>query len=119
MGFNSTVVVLNDCLGAIEKDRAFGRNLADAIRRMHLRPGAPAEVCADNCVNAAAVVEQHHCDGRVVVMVGGNTGWSLSSDREWTADDVTVLRNVAERHGYTLTRKRKPATRAARGAGAR
>lgn len=35
MGYNTTVLVLNDSLGAIEEDPEFGKNLARTIYRMY------------------------------------------------------------------------------------
>jgi len=33
MGYNTTVVVMNDALGSIEKDPEFGKNLVRAVLR--------------------------------------------------------------------------------------
>lgn len=72
MGFNTTVVVLNDALGFIEDDQDFGKKLARAVRhssgsRDHVK------VSAGGFGGAAAVVETHHADAVVTVDVGGNT----------------------------------------------
>jgi hypothetical protein len=78
MGFNTTVVVMNDALGYIESDPDFGKNLARAIARAW--GGGPVDVPAYgphgrgvHC-NAAVVVETHHADHDVLVRVGGNRG---------------------------------------------
>jgi hypothetical protein len=73
MGFNTTVVVLNDALHQIENDPEFGRNLARAIMRVSGR-GGKMDVPAGNHCNAAEVIESHHADWMVYVRVGGNTG---------------------------------------------
>lgn len=73
MGYNTTVVVLNDALGEIESDPEFGRKLADAIKRV--RPGMPETVRAGHHGNAAMVVETHHASHDVTVIVGGNRGY--------------------------------------------
>lgn len=76
MGYNTTVVVLNDALGEIAEDAEFGRRLADAIRAV--RHGEKISVAAYGThgihCNAALVVETHHADHSVLVSVGGNTG---------------------------------------------
>ena len=75
MGFNTTVVVLNDALGEIAEDAQFGERLAAAIRQV--QRGKPVNVAAHgkhgiHC-NAALVVETHHADQDVLVRIGGNT----------------------------------------------
>lgn len=77
MGFNTTVVILNDALSEIREDAEFGRKLADAIQNM--RPNsAPINVSANGLrighCNAAQVIETHHADHDVTVIVGANTG---------------------------------------------
>jgi hypothetical protein len=75
MGFNTTVVVLNDALDQIANDPEFGKKLADAIRCIGYRPGPHSlYVTAGNHSNAASVVETHHSSMTVVVAVGGNYG---------------------------------------------
>lgn len=77
MGYNTTVVVLNDALGFIENDPEFGKRLARAI--MEVQRGKPIDVSAHSkgggvhC-NAAAVIESHHADHDVCVIVGQNYG---------------------------------------------
>jgi hypothetical protein len=72
MGFNTTVVILNDALDAIENDPDFGKNLVAAINKvLH---GGPVDVSAGCHYNAATVIETHHADYNVIVSVGGNYG---------------------------------------------
>jgi len=77
MGFNTTVVILNDSLGDIESDLEFGRRLASAIQQVN-RHNSPVDVAAHGkrsiSCNAARVIETHHADYDVFVRVGGNTG---------------------------------------------
>lgn len=75
MGFNTTVVVLNDGLGAILKNpEQFARNLAEVI----INGQFPAWVFCKGGGNVAQVVESHHADHRVIVEVGGNCGREVS-----------------------------------------
>jgi len=73
MGFNTTVVVMNDAVNEIERDPDFGRNLAAAIRSVGCY-SKPVDVSAMNYCNAASVIECHHADLDVYVKVGGNYG---------------------------------------------
>lgn len=79
MGFNTTVVILNDDLHIVENDPEFGKKLANAIRSMRSSASEkPIDVSArsGNCTacNAASVIETHHADNTILVRVGGNTG---------------------------------------------
>lgn len=71
MGFNTTVIVLNDGLSGIENDPDFGKRLAQAILLFSPSKGR-VDVCAGNHVNACSVIETHHADNTAVVAVGGN-----------------------------------------------
>jgi len=105
MGMNTTVVVLNDALHQIENDPEFGKNLAQAIRGNGYGDGS---VRGGNHINAAQVVETHHADANVVVVVGGNHGELLRGgyghyrmSPEETA--VQVLKDL----GYTVYKRKK------------
>lgn len=77
MGFNTTVVILNDGLHEIEKNpEEFSRNLVRAILASYGRKGAVSVPCGHHC-NVAAVIEQHHADNAHLIAVGGNTAKDL------------------------------------------
>jgi hypothetical protein len=73
MGFNTTVVVLNDALHYIERDPDFGKKLVAAIMSVGCY-NKPVDVSAMGHRNAASVIECHHADHDVYVKVGGNYG---------------------------------------------
>ena len=112
MGFNTTVVVLNDALDQISKDPLFGQKLADAV----LYLGGPSKFHLDipsgNSCNAATVVETHHADEVVVVAVGGNYGRILGYGGGYKSSDLDMVKTLAWKLGYTLrirpnTKKKK------------
>lgn len=110
MGYNTTVVVMVDALDQIEADPKFGKNLVAAIMStVNEKPGDRlADVRAGNHINAATVIESHHADQLVPVLVGGNTGRVMSD--AWigyASGDEAALRNIAERMGYRLVKKEK------------
>jgi len=74
MGFNTTVVVMNDALEAIDRDPEFGKNLGQAVRRAVSRKECPVRVASMGHSTAALVIETHHADENVLVSVGGNRG---------------------------------------------
>jgi hypothetical protein len=74
MGWNTTVVILNDALHNIESDPEFGRKLADAVKRAINRRECPIRISAGGFSPAAVVVETHDGGSAVTVEVHGNTG---------------------------------------------
>jgi hypothetical protein len=73
MGYNTTVLIINDALDSIRTDPNFGKNLADAVCKVGAL-GGKIDVSAGNHYNAATVIESHHADRNVLVEIGGNTG---------------------------------------------
>ena len=110
MGFNTTVVIMNDALHDIERDPNFGKKLADACCAAFMR-NRPIDVSAMNHVNAATVIESHHNSANVVVAVGGNCATVLGTDfgnTHHNADDKErIIRALASELGYTLHKKRR------------
>ena len=105
MGFNTTVVILNDALHQIEGDPDFGKNLAIAIQGGGFGDGT---VRAGNHINAAQVVETHHADANVCVVVGGNRGELLKggyASSRTTAEEATV--QILKDLGYTVYKRKK------------
>ena len=104
MGWNTTVVVLNDALEQIKNDPSFGKKLAAACSHRVITDG-PVDVSAGNHCNAAAVIETHHADVTKVVLVGGNYGedlgpaWLPGNDEP---KELRLARALAEEHGYHL-----------------
>jgi hypothetical protein len=74
MGWNTTVVILNDAIHDIKADPEFGKNLADAVVRAVNRRDCPIRVGAGCFSPAAMVVETHDGGCAVTVEVYGNTG---------------------------------------------
>jgi len=77
MGYNTTIIVMNDALGWIAEDAGFGKRLADAVSQAY--GGRQIDVPAYSAkggihCNAATVIESHHADYDVLVRVGGNRG---------------------------------------------
>lgn len=103
MGFNTTVVVLNDVLGEIEKDEKFGEKLADAIKSL----SGPDPVSMLG--GGVKVLETHHNSSVAVVAVGGNYGtvlaWGPDVSHHTHEGQEKLLKALAEKLGYRLTKK--------------
>jgi hypothetical protein len=104
MGFNTTVVILNDHLSSIRDDKEFGRKLHDACLK----------IWEGNAVDmgVARVVDVTHSGDASVVVVGGNTGSVLNpyapeSRRTRVEDAECILHSLAEMYGYSLVKKSK------------
>lgn len=110
MGFNSTIVVMNDALGSIEKDRDFGKKLVEGILMQYGRNNEKlTDVSAGGHVNAASVIEQHHADGTAIVAVGGNCGSVLGHYFSYMHHEpkvqLDILKHLANKMGYRLVKK--------------
>ena len=105
MGFNTTVVVLNDALESISRDGKFGCNLVDSIMSL----GRSNIVSAGEYVNAATVIETHHADLFSVVLVGRNTGSHLQGLKYpihvSLPNPVEALKEIADQLGYRVVKK--------------
>jgi hypothetical protein len=107
MGWNTTVLILNDALHEISHDPDFGKKLESGILRVGGR-GEATDVCAGNHVNAVRVIESHHADDTVVVKVGGNIGYVMGATyggRESPLNDEVLLRVMADKLGFKLVKK--------------
>ena len=112
MGYNTTVVVLNDALNDIRGDKEFGNKLVEAISGLSLginektgRPYRSQDVSAGMHGNAARVIEQHHADRHAIVAVGGNTGTVLGHAFCDQDQKLAIIKQLAESMGYSLRKK--------------
>ena len=104
MGFNTSVLILNDALHEIKEDKEFGEKLYYAVG--DLRHGVSIRLPG----SSTKVVETHHADAYSIVAFGGNTAWPLGvvycSPRVGNEDgNVTLLRELAASMGYYIRKK--------------
>ncbi len=108
MGYNTTVVIMNDALENIKNDKEFGAKLVAAINHLQI-DNKPIDVSATSGnitnVNAATVIESHHADDIVVVSVGGNYGKVLGFGGNYDATKEQMLESLASSMGYRLVKK--------------
>ena len=96
MGFNTAVMILNDHIHEIAKDRHFGEKLAEAISR------AGRERLY---TSGFEVLPTQHADTMQIVAIGGNTMRRLGYSSCY-ADDEQILRDLANDLGFRVSRKR-------------
>lgn len=105
MGFNSSLIVLNDGLDCIRNDKEYGSKVASAITRLSVHRG-PIDISSGNHVNASSVIETHHADAMTVLAFGGNTARQLEGYFNWKDSDLTIVKELADRLGYRLVKKK-------------
>lgn len=110
MGYNSTVVVMNDALHDIERDPDFSKKLVAAIAKAYNR--GSVNVSAGYHCNAATVIDSQHADVVSIIAVGGNHGSVLTRSSNGgrhhsQEDQELLLRRLAHQFGYNLHKKPK------------
>lgn len=106
MGFNSTVLILNDQLGEIEREPArFVKEMLNGIGRS----GYPDEQVDFN-PGQSTVMSCVHADMVTILAVGGNCATKLGQFynggyHHTEEDQVKLLRQLADKYGFTLRKK--------------
>ena len=101
MGYNTSVLILNDNLHEIEKDQEFGKKVSRAVSG--LRFGEPKIIFPQT-----TIVETHHASGYSVVAFGENNATVLSpSVFPYGNEDfkLKLLRELADQMGFRLRKK--------------
>lgn len=112
MGFNSTIMILNDALHFIGDDKDFGRKVERAILDLNLSPN-PIDISSGTYINAAVAIEQHHSSMLMPVLVGCNYGYKLDqaalfeNNLVFNKEDLgeSLMRTLADHYGYYLRKK--------------
>lgn len=106
MGFNSTVLVLNDRLGEIERNpERFVKEMLAGINRS----GYPDEQ-VDVYTGQTTVMSCAHADTVTILAVGGNCATKLGQfhnggHHHTEEEQVELLRQLADKYGFTLRKK--------------
>lgn len=107
MGYNTSVIILNDALGSIEKDTEFGKKVCDAVCRLSGK--GDIDISSGCNVNAATVIETHHADFTTLLAFGGNCVSVLGSIYDYKHNEaevqVRLLQEAADKLGYKLVKK--------------
>lgn len=101
MGLNTPCIILNDFLHEFDEDAEIGKKIARAVR------ANGDERHMGFYTQAFTVLPCGHSSGMQIVAVGGNTiraiGYGDCHD-----NDETLLRKLADRLGYNLTKRPAP-----------
>jgi hypothetical protein len=106
VGFNSTILVLNDQLSYIEKDPE--RFVQEMVQQIHGHNYQESE----NFLAQSSVMTMTHADTVSIIAVGGNCstvlGQFYNGGRHHTEDSqIELLKNLADKYGFRLVRKTK------------
>ncbi|MDB5716168.1 MAG: hypothetical protein JWO15_3565 [Sphingomonadales bacterium] len=108
MGFIATVTVLLDTVHMLKDDPFLGASLRDAILQVSSR-NKPITVKTAGCVE---VIEVHHCDRIVPVLIGCNTGMELDVSFDYTIchktaeeREIAIAKALCRKHGYRVSRE--------------
>lgn len=104
MGFNTTVLFLNDGIEGIKTDPLFNIKLYNQILK------GEGDFSIGNHSNAGSVIETHHADHSVLIVAGGNYATVLSPyvcgySHHTPENKLAILEYFAEQMGYTLRKK--------------
>jgi hypothetical protein len=112
MGFNSTVIVLNDRLGEIEREpEKFVREMVSSISAFGMRDEER------DFLGQSTVMSCAHADVVTILAVGGNCATTMgqfyNGGHHVTVEaQIALLRELAGKYGYSL--RKKPRNKAAR-----
>ena len=106
MGYNSTLLILNDALHQIANDKEFGRKVADAISHLSV-DRKPVDISSGGHCNAATAIETHHADSIKLIAVGGNCGQDLGYVGSYRSEALDMLQSLADSLGYRVVRKKQ------------
>ncbi len=102
MGWNTTIVLMNDALTDIKNDPKVGEAIHEAVLGLHR--GGLRDISAGSSCNAMTAIEQHHADHLVAVAVGGNSGHILGPAGFYRATPEESLQELARARGYRLVK---------------
>jgi hypothetical protein len=107
VGFNTTILFLNDAEYGLEGDTLFPSKLARAIRQIGGSGEKRIDVSVSNHVNGCCVIESHHADEVHLIAVGGNYAKDLGRVAGWREmkDDEALLRGLANKLGFNVRKK--------------
>lgn len=103
MGYNSTLVIMNDALHEIRDDKDFGKKVYDAV--LTVTRGKSVDIAIGGFCNVATVIETHHADSIKLIAVGGNYGQDLGYTGSYNSTPEELLKTLADNLGYRVVKK--------------
>lgn len=98
MGFNTAVLVLNDHIHDLEKDKQTGEKIGRLIR---------TKSYDDAYMSGVDCLPSVHADGTQIVAVGQNQIRLLTTAYVGVQHDVELLNELADSLGYRIVKKAK------------
>lgn len=95
MGMVTPVLIRHDFLHEISEDRDFGKRIADSITYEEF----------GNVNNEYVILPCSHASNNRVIVSGGNMIRDIGFASETAKDDLDIIKQLAEKHGYKLVKK--------------
>jgi hypothetical protein len=111
MGFQSTIMILNDAMEEIDKDPKGWWQKTKSLITRHNGTKSPEEYGFGTHGNGFTLVDVHHADNTSVIAVGGNHASLLTRLSKHPHHDekgqIELLKALAKEHGYRLVKESK------------
>lgn len=113
MGFNSTILILNDRLSEIERDpEDFVKEMVAGISGFGIGFSGHADGQREFYPGQSTVMSVAHADSVTILAVGGNHATVLGrvhngGHHHTKEDQESLLRQLANQYGFRLVRKAK------------
>lgn len=102
MGYRTVVILSNDEAHNWSKDPLLGEKIFESASKLQRGNGE---------FSGGSVVEQVHCDQQSLIVIDSLQGTTVATthwSRDQTAEarDLALLRELAAKHGFNLSKKR-------------
>jgi len=96
MGYNTSVVILNDALHELKIEPDLGRKIVDAI---HAQWAEGKPMAVPGVGNAIQIIKQTHMDDHVSILVGDNTGKVITSPKNviFSFNEICALKAIGNK----------------------
>lgn len=109
MGFQTTIMILNDALGEIDNDPKGWWEKTSEMIKAHRGNSDPQSYGFGSFSNGFTLVDVHHADVTSVIAVGGNYSTILSKlprqSHHSEEHELELIKKLAKKHGYKLVKE--------------
>lgn len=107
MGYNTTILLMNDGLDQLESDPDAGKKIQHAVLRQFHEWSNINSFGIGNHVNMGQVISCQHADTQQVCMVSRNLGKDIANHPTPDRSDLEWLAQFLKSHGYRVSRPKE------------